>query len=90
MTAEISLLGKFITGLLVTPQSNADYERLFSMVRENKTELHSSMTVDTLSALIAVKVNLFRSVKCHHFKPSKDVIPKAKNATLVSLSSNRN
>lgn len=48
------------------------------------------MTVDTLSALIAVKVNLFRSVKCHHFKPSKDVIPKAKNATLVPLSSNRN
>lgn len=90
MTAEISLLGKFITGLLVTPQSNADYERLFSMVRENKTELHSSMTVDRLSAWIAVKVNLFRSVKCHHFKPSEDVIPKAKNATLVPLSSNRN
>ena len=56
MTAEISLLGKFITGLLVTPQSNADYERLFSMVRENKTELHSSMTVDTLLALIAVRL----------------------------------
>ena len=60
------------------------------MVRENKTELHSSMTVDTLSALIAVKVNLFRSVKCHHFKPSKDVLHKAKNATLAPLSSNRN
>ena len=60
------------------------------MVRKNKTELRSSMTADTLSVLIAVKVNLFRSVKCHHFKPSKDVLHKTKNATLAPLSSNRN
>lgn len=79
------VLGKFIAGLLVIPHSNADCERLFSMVRKNRTEMRSSMTVDTLSALIASKINLFRNVKCHQFKPGKDLLRQAKKATVLSL-----
>lgn len=33
------ILGKFMAGLLVIPHSNAGCERLFSMVRKNRTEL---------------------------------------------------
>ena len=64
-------LEKFITTILLIPHINADCERLFSMVRKNRTESRSSMAVGTLSALIATKINLFGNLKCYQFKPGK-------------------
>lgn len=82
------ILEKFMTAILTIPHSNADCERLFSMVRKNRTESRSSMAVGTLSALIATKVNLFRELKCFQFKPGKDVLRRAKTATCSSLNKN--
>lgn len=44
------VLAKFMTAILIIPHSNADCERLFSMVRKNKTESRSSIALGTLSA----------------------------------------
>ena len=82
------ILEKFMTAILTIPHSNADCERLFSMVRKNRTESRSSMAVGTLSALIATKVNLFRELKCFQFKPGKDVFRRAKTAPCSSLNKN--
>ena len=40
--------------LLSIPVSNADIERVFSLVRRIKTEFRSSLNVDTISSLIGV------------------------------------
>lgn len=83
-------LAKFITAILLIPHSNAHCERLFSMVRKNRTESRSSTAVGTLSALIATKINLFGNLKCYQFKPGKEVLRKAKTATCNLLNKNTN
>ena len=66
--------------VLTLPHSNADEERVFSPVRKNKTDFRASLDLNrTLSSVITMKMNLDES--SHQFKPSKNLLKKAKAAT---------
>ena len=61
-----NLLSKVIKSILVIPHGNADCERIFSLVRKNKTVFRPNLSVDSLEDLIVEKVNMISSgVKCH-------------------------
>uniref|UniRef100_H3ALC1 HAT C-terminal dimerisation domain-containing protein n=1 Tax=Latimeria chalumnae TaxID=7897 RepID=H3ALC1_LATCH len=57
---QFELLGKVMKALLSIPSSNADSERVFSMVRKIHTEFRSEMGNDTLCVLLSTKINLDR------------------------------
>ena len=66
--------------VLTLPHSNADEERVFSLVRKNKTDFRASLDLNrTLSSVITVKMNLDES--SHQFMPSKNLLKKAKAAS---------
>lgn len=48
-------LAKFMLGILTLPHSSAHCERIFSMVRKNKTDFRASMQHKTLQSLIVLK-----------------------------------
>ena len=61
-------------------QGNADEERVFFLVGKNRTDFRASLDLNrTLSSVITVKMNLDES--SHQFKPSKNLLKKAKAAT---------
>ena len=65
--------------ILVLPHSNAGEERVFSMVRKNKTPFRSSLSMDgTLSSILTVKL---ADVNAVQFKPTNELLKKAKSAT---------
>lgn len=70
--------------ILVLPHSNAEEERLFSIVRKNKTDSRSSLKLDgTLSSILAMKSRFQESVvSCYKWQPEEEVLKKAKKATL--------
>ena len=66
--------------VLVIPNSNAEEERVFSMVRKNKTAFQPSLDPKgTLSSILTIK--LANSAPAHHFEPTKDLLKTAKSAT---------
>lgn len=66
--------------VLVIPHSNASEERVFSMVRKNKTPFRPSIGLDgTLSSIITVKLGL--EDPCYKFEPSKALLDNSKKAT---------
>lgn len=71
------LLGKVFPALLCLPHSNADSERVFSMVRKIHTEARSSMTPDTLTAFLQIKLN--SDSCCHDFIVTDSMIKKARS-----------
>ena len=66
--------------VLVLPHSNAGEERIFSLVRLNKTSYRSSLSLDgTLSSILTIKTHIPDSfIK---FDPPKEMLEKAKKAT---------
>ena len=79
---KLSLLAK---ALLVLPHSNADPERLFSMVRKVYTELRRQMDPSTLSSLLSVKVNNDNPCYLNQEFMSDAFVTSAKSATQRSL-----
>ena len=73
------LMEQVYAALLCLPHSNADSERVFSHVRKINTEYRKTMGVDTLTALLQVKLNC--DDDCFKVKPSSDLIKSAKSAT---------
>ena len=74
-------LTRVALGVLSVPHSNASSERVFSLVRKNRTEGRSSMSTATLSALLVSKVSK---------KPRKmtdQFLRRCKTATMASLQS---
>ena len=66
--------------VLVIPHSNASEERVFSMVRKNKTLFHPSLALDgTLSSIITIKLGV--EEPCEKFEPDKELLDKAKKST---------
>ena len=58
-------------------------ERLFSMVRKNKTDSRSLLH-GTLSSLLAMKLQYPESViPCHKWVPSEDLLQNSKKATMI-------
>ncbi|GFN83338.1 hypothetical protein PoB_000984400 [Plakobranchus ocellatus] len=79
-------LSKFMKGLCCLPHSNADSERIFSMVRKNQTVFRSSLSTTTLSALLVQKVNMASTgVPCHQQEFSPSLVAKARRAYALSL-----
>ncbi|KAK6191363.1 hypothetical protein SNE40_003074 [Patella caerulea] len=78
--AKLSAVAKLV---LVIPHSNAGEERVFSMVRKNKTDFRNSLSVDgTLMSLLTVKLANPESTPCHRWEPPKDLMKAAKGATM--------
>lgn len=62
--------------VLVLPHSNADTERVFSMVGMNKTKTRNSLALDgTLSSIMTVKMAGLEP-NCFKWEPPKSVIKK--------------
>lgn len=66
---------------LVIPHSNAEEERVFSMVRKNKTAFRPSLDpAGTLSSILTIK--LARNTQpSHTYEPTSGVLKSAKSAT---------
>jgi hypothetical protein len=74
-----NVLSKLAKALLVLPNSNADCERAFSIVKKNHTEFRSELKNGTLCSLLSCKFN-----QNHHryeYVPSAEVLQSAKKAT---------
>ena len=62
------------------PHINAGEERVFSLIKQNKTPIRSSLNANgTLSSIIQIK--LANTDSCIKWKPSKDLLKAAKTAT---------
>ena len=74
-----SILANIMKGLAVIPHSNASSERVFSLVRKNKTEARASMSRELLSAIIGQKTRMIsRGQVCHTVELDKALLTKAK------------
>lgn len=89
---EFGRLVRVVKGILVIFHSNADCERIFSLVNKNKTEFRPNLSTKTLGSLITRKVMMSaRSQTCHTVQHSNDVLRLAKSATYThhhSMSTN--
>ena len=77
---KLPLLFKVATVVFLLPPSNAEEERVFSMVRKNKTDFRASLKSDgSLSSILTVKLN--NKEPSHKFEPSREVVEKSKKVT---------
>ena len=62
--------------VLVLPHSNASLERLFSIIRKNKTDMRSSLKLDgTLSSILSMKTHNPESrTLCFKWRPDQDLL----------------
>lgn len=66
--------------VLVLPHSNADAERVFSVVGLNKTKARKSLALDgTLSSIMAIKMADLEP--CFKWEPSPTIIKASKKVT---------
>jgi len=66
--------------ILVIPHSNAEEERLFSLVRKNKTAFRPNLDPKgTPSSLLTIM--LANDKPAHKFKPTRELLKEAKSAT---------
>ena len=65
------ILFKVVKLALVLPHSNASEERVFSIVRKNKTKFRASMGFNTLGSTLTVKLANPDATK---FKPDKALL----------------
>ena len=72
------LLSKVALAVLTIPHSNAAEERVFSMIRKNKTEFRPRLDADTtLGSIMSIKMNSPESLTpCYKFKPSTELLKK--------------
>ena len=75
-------LSKVALSVLTIPHSNAAEERVFSLVRKNKTDFRANLDLETsLSSIMTIKMNRPASLQpCHKFKPTKELLKKCKAA----------
>ena len=74
-----SLLGEVMKPLISIPNSNADSESVFSMVRKIHTDFRSELDHDTLCSLLSSKINLDGC--CYNTEITLDHLKAAKKAT---------
>ncbi len=74
-------LSKVVILVLTLPHSNAEEERLFSMITKNKTKFRPSLKLDgTLSSILTIKCAGVEP--CHSYEPPVEVLETAKQATM--------
>ena len=70
--------------VLTLPHSNAGEERVFSLVRLNKTPYRSSLNLEgTLSSILTVK--LHNPEPCYEFEPTTTMLEKSKKVTWTQV-----
>lgn len=75
-------LSKVVHTVLVIPHSNAEEERLFSMVHKSKTDSRSSLNIDgTLSNITLA--NSETTTPCYKWKPDNELLQSSKRATAL-------
>jgi hypothetical protein len=81
-TKRFQHLHKVAEAVLVIGHSNAEEERLFSMVRKNKTDSRPALSLEgTLSSLLSMKLHYPEdSTLCYMWKPEEAPLKKAKGA----------
>ena len=71
--------------VLITPHYNASIERVYALVKKNKTDSSDRNRLDpkgTLSTILAVKLERPEErCKCYHNKSEKSLLSEAKRAT---------
>ena len=69
--------------VLIIPHSNSGQERLFSIVRKNKTDSRSSLKLDgSLSSILAMKCQNPESVTpCFKWRPEEEILQKSSRST---------
>ena len=81
-TASFKELADVMLTILTIFHSNADCERIFSMVRKVKTELHGKLGLTTLNAMLVQKsYNHGANMDCFNFKPTKELLKACKSST---------
>ena len=79
-TAMFERLAKVAILVLTLPHSNAEEERVFSMVTKNKTKFRPSLKLDgTLSSILTIK--LANPQPCILYEPTQAVLDSARKAT---------
>jgi len=74
---KLSAIAKLV---LTLPQSNADEERVFSLIRKNKILSRSSLDINnTLSSILTVKMSNLEP--CYKYERTSEVLLAAKKAT---------
>ena len=80
------LLPKVAEIVLIIPLSNAELERLCSIVRKKKSLERSSMKLGTLSSILSTKTMYPESsVPCYLWKPSDDILKTSKGAAMITI-----
>ena len=90
--AKFAELSKVMLAVLCIFHSNADCERVFSLVTKNKTEFRPSMTTRTLNSLVTHSHKQFMVAKhtvCYQQTYSKKTLQKVKSATYIQLTSKK-
>ena len=75
-----SLLTNIAKLVLTLPHSNADEEHVFSLIRQNKTDFRSFLSLDGIPASM-LTVKMANEEPCYKFEPSPEVIKSSKKAT---------
>lgn len=75
-------LSKVARTVLVIPHSNAEEERLFSMIRKSKTDSHSSLNIDGTLSNIKL-ANSETTTPCYKWKPDNELLQSSKRATTI-------
>ena len=76
---------KLAKSCCVIPVSNADPERVFSVLKKIQTEMRSELNNDTICSLMCVKQN--QDISCFQYEPSDNLLKTAKQAVLTYQSS---
>ena len=74
--SRFKVLPRIAVIVLVLPHSNASLERLFSIIRKNKTDMRSSLKLDgTLSSILSMKTHNPESrTLCFKWRPDQDLL----------------
>ncbi len=72
-----------MAGLLAIPSSNADSERVFSILRKIHTDQRSNLDQSTVVALMSLKFNCDDC--CHEVKFEPELLKTCKKATSTHL-----
>ena len=79
--SRFKLLPRIASIVLVIPHSNADHERLFSIVRKSKIDSRSSLKLDaTLSSIFLMKTHYPEAtIPCYRWKPDAALLEKSQS-----------
>ncbi len=71
--------------VLVIPHSNADCERIFSIVRKNHTNFRPTLSCETLNSLVEKIYMAESGIAFYQQNYSQSLLAKAKSATYLAL-----